>query len=62
MNYCGHVPREQQQQHIPVVLRSIHEVIDLGIDELEYALLGSLLIVPEFFCGHQCNGATSRCR
>jgi hypothetical protein len=32
---------------LPIILRGVYEVIDLGIDELKDTLFGRLLVIPE---------------
>jgi hypothetical protein len=43
---------------IPIVFSCFNKVINLGIHQLEYPLLSSLLVTPKLFCGIEHDGST----
>ena len=45
---------------LPVIVRRVHEVVDLGVDQFKDAFLGRLLVPPEQLCRFQSHGPTCR--
>jgi hypothetical protein len=53
--------RELRGGH-PVVFGRVDQVVDLGVDELEDALLGRLLVFSELLCSGESQGPAGRGR
>jgi hypothetical protein len=51
-----------REANVPVIVRSLDQIIDLGIYQFEDPLFSSLFVAPEFFRGIKNNWASSRCR
>jgi hypothetical protein len=47
-------------QNVPFVFRSIHEIVNFGVDELKDSLLSSLLVIPKGLGGIQLHRTARR--